>query len=204
MKNMTTRNPSPGRPREFDIEVALDHAIEVFRERGYQASSIAQISAATGLTTGSLYKAFEDKKDIFTQALLRYVDRRTAVLMDALRDVSGGLAKVETAVAFYAEASLAEEGQRGCMLVNAATECTAIGDQDLIVRVRKALSQVEALLSDLIREGQCDGSISGTVDRDASARLMMCLFQGIRVVGAAGLPELSVRPLVREVVDSLK
>jgi len=204
VQQRVARSTSPGRPREFDIEVLLDRAIEVFRERGYQATSISHLSQATGLTTGSLYKAFDDKKDIFFKALDRYVARRSATLSEVLSGVNGGFAKVERAVVFYAEASLAHPGSKGCLLVNAATECAAIGDELLLKRVQQALGQVERLLADLIDEGQADGSISPTVNRETSARLMMCLFQGIRVVDAAGLRELGVRPLVEAVVSGLR
>ncbi len=186
------------------MEIVLDKAIEVFRERGYKSTSISYLSEATGLTTGSLYKAFDDKRDIFFKALDRYVARRAAALSLVLSGVTGGLAKVECAVTFYAEASLATRGVQGCLLVNAATECAMIGDEILIKRVQQALGQVERLLADLIQEGQADGSISPTVSHETSARLMMCLFQGIRVVGAADLPGLGVRPLIEAVVASLR
>lgn len=186
------------------MEIVLDRAIEVFRERGYKSTSISHLSEATGLTTGSLYKAFDGKKDIFFKALDRYVARRSAALSEVLSDVTGGLAKVERAVAFYAEASLAPPGSQGCLLVNAATECAMIGDELLLKRVQQALGQVERLLAELIEEGQADGSISPAVRCEISARLMMCLFQGIRVVGAADLPGLGVRPLVEAVVAGLR
>ncbi|HWH81976.1 MAG TPA: TetR/AcrR family transcriptional regulator [Burkholderiaceae bacterium] len=186
------------------MDVVLDRAIGVFRERGYKSTSISHLSEATGLTTGSLYKAFDDKKDIFFRALDRYVARRSEALSEVLSGATGGLERVERAVVFYAEASLAAPGSQGCLLINAATECAAIGDELLLKRVQQALGQVERLLVDLIEEGQADGSISATVNRETSARLMMCLFQGLRVVGAAGLPDLGVRPLVETVVAGLR
>ena len=204
MQRRVAKFGSPGRPREFDMEAVLDKAIDVFRERGYHATSISQLSKATGLTTGSLYKAFSDKTDLFCTALDRYVARRADALSELLVNVKGGLEKVEMAVAFYADASLTGDGRRGCLLVNAATESAAIGDVNLLRRVQDALGQVERLLIELIREGQADGSISTRVNEETAARLMMCLFQGVSVVGAAGLPDLGVRSLVEAVVAGLK
>jgi len=64
-------NP-PGRPREFDMDSALDGAIRVFCERGYHATSVGDLTAAMRLATGSVYKAFRDKHAVFLAAFERY------------------------------------------------------------------------------------------------------------------------------------
>ena len=70
----------PGRPREFDTDAAIDSALLVFRERGYHATSIKELSDATGLTAGSLYKAFGSKNGLFLAAFDRYTRTRSAAL----------------------------------------------------------------------------------------------------------------------------
>jgi TetR/AcrR family transcriptional repressor of nem operon len=60
-----------GRPREFDMDDALDQAIRIFRERGYNATSIGDLTDAMGLASGSLYKAFKDKREMFLAAFDR-------------------------------------------------------------------------------------------------------------------------------------
>ena len=65
----------PGRPREFDLEEALDDAIEVFRARGYHGTSVQDLTEGTGLARGSLYKAFHDKRSLFLAALDHYTVR---------------------------------------------------------------------------------------------------------------------------------
>ncbi|RYE63688.1 MAG: TetR/AcrR family transcriptional regulator, partial [Rhizobiaceae bacterium] len=64
IETLTDTARTAGRPREFEIEAALDKAIVVFSEQGYHATSIADLKDAMGLTAGSLYKAFKDKKAI--------------------------------------------------------------------------------------------------------------------------------------------
>ena len=61
-----------GRPREFDVEAALDAALRVFSERGYHAASISELTEAMGLAAGSVYKAFGDKRGIFLATFDRY------------------------------------------------------------------------------------------------------------------------------------
>ena len=65
------------RPREFDETAALDAAIECFWRRGYEATSLRDLTAAMGLTAPSLYNAFGDKEELFALALERYLDRNT-------------------------------------------------------------------------------------------------------------------------------
>src|ERR1700761_1859071 len=62
-----------GRPREFDMDEALDRAIRVFCEQGYNATSIGDLIDAMGLASGSIYKAFHDKRAVFLAALDRHV-----------------------------------------------------------------------------------------------------------------------------------
>lgn len=92
------RGRSPGRPREFDMDQALDRAIAVFRERGYHAASIADLKAALGLTPGSLYKAFKDKRAIYLAAFGRYTILRAAALTERLAGQTTGRARLEAIV----------------------------------------------------------------------------------------------------------
>ncbi|MFC7740644.1 TetR/AcrR family transcriptional regulator [Nocardiopsis composta] len=64
-----------GRPRAFDRDAALAAAVRLFWERGYEAVSLSDLTAAMGIRTGSLYAAFGDKKKLFTEAVQAY--RRT-------------------------------------------------------------------------------------------------------------------------------
>ena len=79
----------PGRPREFDTDAAIDSALLVFRERGYHATSIKELSDATGLTAGSLYKAFGSKNGLFLAAFDRYTRTRSACASVPRRHAAG-------------------------------------------------------------------------------------------------------------------
>ncbi len=73
-----------GRPREFDIERALDRALEVFWRNGYESASIANLTEAMGINPPSLYAAFGNKEALFRRALDRYVQQRTGFWDEAL------------------------------------------------------------------------------------------------------------------------
>lgn len=181
----TRRARGPGRPREFDVEAALDKALSVFRERGYHATSLADLRAATKLTTGSLYKAFEDKRAIFLAAFERYTRRRNAALQERLDVERSGRDKLRAVLLFYAEASHGGDGRRGCLVASSATELATF-DADMAAQVKAALRRLELLLRTLIRLGQSDGSVAPDTDRDAAAGALLCVLQGFRVVGKTG------------------
>lgn len=169
------------------MEEALDKAIRVFRERGYNATSIGDLIAAMGLASGSIYKAFRDKRAVFLAAFERYTARRSEQLQRAADGAKNGREKLRDVLAFYVASAKGLEGRRGCLVVGSAVEL-AIVDPDIAARVRASLAKNEAFLAGLIREGQADGSIPAGIDADATARVMVCLTQGLRVVGKAGRP----------------
>jgi TetR/AcrR family transcriptional regulator, transcriptional repressor for nem operon len=172
----------PGRPREFDIEAALDGALLVFRERGYHAASLGDLGAAMRLTAGSIYKAFSDKRAIFLAAFARYLDVRDAALRPLLNAETNGLAKIRALFAFYVASSYGAEGRRGCLVVGSATNLATF-DPDVAAKVTAALQRIETRLRDLVRLGQSDGSIPAGIDADATALALLCCLQGFRVVG---------------------
>jgi TetR/AcrR family transcriptional repressor of nem operon len=172
----------PGRPREFDMDDALDKAVQVFCERGFHATSIADLMAAMGLTSGSIYKAFKDKRTVFIAALDRQMAQRAAALHAALDAAASGRDKVRAALALYAGVSYGVKGRIGCLVVGTAVELATF-DAEIAQRIVDAMHQREKLLADLLRLGQSDGSIPRGVAVKPTARFLLCLLQGLRVVG---------------------
>lgn len=188
---MTSPSPSPtasrgpGRPREFDMDTVLDGAVRVFRERGYHATSVGDLSEATGLTAGSLYKAFGDKRGVFLTAFAHYVEARNAGLRRLLDRQSSGYEKIRAVLHFYAQSSHGSEGRRGCLVVSSAT-ALATFDDDIAAQVEAAMRRSEDLLRQLLRQGQEDGSVAQDIDVTAMARVLLAVLQGFRLIGKSG------------------
>ncbi|CAL75764.1 putative Transcriptional regulatory protein, TetR family [Bradyrhizobium sp. ORS 278] len=170
------------------MDTALGKALVVFSERGYHAASLAELRAAMKLATGSLYKAFADKRAIFLATLDYYIARRDRQLRERLDAQASGRSKLEALLQFYAESASDSEGRRGCLVVTSATELATL-DAEAAAKVRAALRRVETLLRDLLRLGQADGSIRKELDPDAVAGALFCIIQGLRVVGKTGRPK---------------
>src|ERR671919_2716556 len=83
-----------GRPREFDVDVALDRALDVFWRNGYEGTSIAELTEAMGINPPSLYAAFGNKENLFRKALDRYAEQRTR-FWDEAREVETARGMVE-------------------------------------------------------------------------------------------------------------
>lgn len=193
---------SPGRPREFDMDEMLDKAVRVFRERGFHATSIGDLSAAVGLPTGSIYKAFKDKRAVFLAAFDRYVSVRNEQLRQRLAGGKTGYDKFRMALTFYAESAQSEEGVRGCMVVGTAAGIATF-DEEIATKVKTALERNESMLRELLRLGQSDGSIDTRINATAVAQFALCLLQGMRVVGKVGASKAQMISVVEQALKVL-
>lgn len=188
METITSQLPRhrhPGRPREFDMDGVLDKAIAIFSRLGYSATSITDLNRELGLTSGSIYKAFGDKRGLLLAALDRYLDRRAQRLDALLAAAKTGRERVAAVLRAYADDSHGEAGRTGCLVVGSLIEF-ASADAGLRDRMAKNLAAHEARLVRFVREGQQDGSVARHVEPETTARLLLCVLQGMRVVGKAG------------------
>jgi AcrR family transcriptional regulator len=174
-----------GRPREFDIERALDGAIRVFSRRGYHATSVGDLTEAMELAQGSLYKAFKDKKAVFIATMERYRILQTQRFEAAIAGYETGYERLKAGLMFYAERSHGAVGSEGCLVVGAAADLAAL-DDDIAVVVGRAVKARERIVARLVAEGQKDGSVSSKANPDDLARAMLCMMYGMRVVGKTG------------------
>lgn len=170
-----------GRPREFDETEVLVAAINCFWERGYDATSIRELTAKMGLTGASLYNAFGDKRSLYHRALHHYIETTFA---DRVQRLEGELPPLEAIHAFFSEIierSLDDKLRRGCMLVNSALEL-APHDPELRKIVTEVLEHIEAFFRRCVQSGQQDGTISTSHSAADLARLLFGVHVGLRVV----------------------
>lgn len=182
---------SLGRPREFDIDQILDKAAKLFGQRGFHGTSIVNISDATNLTCGSLYNAFKDKREIFLRALKHQSVKHRGQLKHAIASGQSGWEMLHQALLFYAAISSGEDGRDGCLITNAIVEVGAF-DAEIAEVALASMREREVLLQRLIETGINDGSIETAVDSAATAKFMLCLLQGVRVIGktSSGLDDM--------------
>jgi TetR/AcrR family transcriptional repressor of nem operon len=178
-----------GRPRLFDLDGAVTTALNVFWERGYGATTPAELLEAMGVGKGSFYNAFASKHALFEQALRRYGDERVAGLSRSL----AGSGPVSQRIKRYFERLAAPENEkalrRGCFAANTAAE---LGRHDPAARkiVRGTFERMESALEATLVDGQKSGELNAALDPKAVASLLLAAVIGVTVLakvdGSAG------------------
>jgi TetR/AcrR family transcriptional repressor of nem operon len=167
------------RPREFDIDEALDAAMGAFWGRGYEGTSLADLMHAMGLQKGSIYKAFGDKHALFLCALQRYLDKMYEAQRDTLAGARSPRAALRAWLDRLIEAAPAEGGScRGCLAVNTLVELGPHDEQSRAL-LEAHFERVRELLIEQIRQGQGRGEIRQDIDPGQCARLLMTMVAGL-------------------------
>lgn len=188
-------NPSgPGRPREFDLDDAARDAMDVFWDRGYEGASLPDLIAGTGLSRGSLYKAFGDKKALLLAALDRYMADGLKATADLLAQPGSAKAAIRASLLRYAALSSGAAGRRGCLVVAMATEMAA-HDPEIAERTGSMFRRLQQLYVGAIVRGQASGEIR-ECDEQALARFLVGQAQGMRVLGKTGASKAEMTALV--------
>ena len=154
--------------KQFDREEVLNRAMRVFWERGYEATSIQDLVAATGLKCGSLYATFVDKKQIFLTVLAHYADRVGHPILAELADPDPRQAIEWMFVAILHRTSDPTQPP-GCLITNTALECPGSGDE-INRTIATWMSHQESAVYQVLLRAQATGDLPQTQDCRALAR----------------------------------
>lgn len=173
------------RTKDFDPDTALDAALDLFWERGYEATSVQDLVDHLGIGRGSLYATFGSKHELYLKALDRYLRSRDPDPIALLGRPGPALPAVRTLVRTYAEEAARDARRRGCMIVNAAMERVP-GDPLVTRRVQASWRALERALAAALARARDQGELAADRDPAAIARYLLVVLQGLRVVGKAG------------------
>lgn len=177
--------------KSFDLDDAVDRAQNVFWAKGYEATSLTDLTTGMGINKGSLYNAFGSKKGLFTSALLKYDRDNRQKALTHLETIEDPFVAITTLFDGLIAESLADTEKKGCLLVNTALELPNHAE-DVREMVRSALGDFEKFFERLITAGQKRGSIPTNIKADETAKSLLTLVIGLRVLArgifdAAGL-----------------
>jgi AcrR family transcriptional regulator len=179
-----TAIPVRGRPREFCPDAALAGALGVFWAKGYEGASMAELTAAMGITKPSLYAAFGNKEQLFHKALDLYENEKLAYTREALLQPSAR-AVAERFMRGAIEAQTSSDNPKGCLGVIHTTACGSEAESIKFEVIKRRASSA-AMLLDRFRQAQRDGDLRGDVEPEALAQYLYTILQGMAVQAGAG------------------
>src|SRR5258707_5849676 len=174
-----------GRPRCLDREAALDAAMKAFWERGYEGTSIADLTEVMGLNPSSIYAAFGDKKALFQLAAKRYAEGPAQYQAKALRELT--LRGVIIALFQNTVEFLNESGHpSGCMTLTGAMACSVEADsaREFMAEIRR---RNEAALRVRLQQARKSGELAADVNIDDYALYLSTILGGLAIQAANGI-----------------
>ena len=187
-----------GRPREFDRDEVLERAMQVFWERGYEATPISELVAELGIGRQSLYGAFGDKRQLFEEALQRYGECELAPRVAILKRPGSGLANVRDLLHHLLEKGIANDF-KGCLVGHTAAEF-GLRDPELAEKLSKNFCRMEEAIAEALTRAREAGELSIEKSPRKLARLIVTTVQGLALWG----PVHKSPAYMRDVIESLE
>jgi TetR/AcrR family transcriptional repressor of nem operon len=169
------------RPKEFDTDVALDQAMDLFWSKGFEATSMSALVEHLGLARQSVYDTFGDKHDIYMAALRRYCEQRLAWMLPLFRSERPVRAVLHEYLEKTIEWALQSEQMRGCMLINAAVGLSS-DDEEARKLVADTWKTGGREMVAMLRRAQERGEIGAHQNPSALARFFASVMMGILVL----------------------
>lgn len=169
------------RLKEFDVDVAIDEAVELFWRHGYERTSLTDLLDHLQIGRASFYNAFGDKHALFMLALRRYFEITDEVLIiQNLKNNPPSFASIEAIFQQLSDVLATDCQHRGCLIVNAAIDL-APNDKEVAAFIEDYAQRCENALYDALRHAHAANEIRQDLDLRAAARFLMATIQGMRV-----------------------
>jgi AcrR family transcriptional regulator len=192
-----------GRPRSYEPDAALTLAMEAFWKSGYAATTLDDLSAATGMNRPSLYAAFGDKQDIYAKAYRKYRAR----VRDEFLPILAAQAPVRVVLRRIFEASRdlylsGPDGPRGCLtVVTAASE--AVAGPEIRKLVVEAIAALDQTFAALFSKAIARGELAASSDAAALAKIATATIHALAIRARVGAPRSELQELIDAAVSMI-
>lgn len=174
-----------GRPRSFDRAAALRRAMEVFWAKGYDGTSLADLTAAMGINPPSIYAAFGSKEGLFREAVELYSASEGDNIWTGMTDAPTARAAIESMLRASAESFSRPGKPRGCLIVLGALNADASNEAVCSALREQRAGNVRQLRQRLER-GVADGELPNTIDTRAIATFYASVQHGMSILARDG------------------
>ncbi|HEX9212070.1 MAG TPA: TetR/AcrR family transcriptional regulator [Bradyrhizobium sp.] len=190
-----------GRPRAYEPNVALGKALDLFRTQGFAATSLDDLSEATGMNRPSLYGAFGDKRELYIKSYQRYREEARASMLEIFREDMPLRQRLERIFASALNIYLSgETGPRGCFtVVTAASE--AVSDPDIRAMVLDGLSELDKAFASCFRRAKEKGELPGGADPVVLAQLASATVHSIAIRSRVRVSRKDLEAIVKGAID---
>jgi TetR/AcrR family transcriptional regulator, copper-responsive repressor len=190
-----------GRPRAYEPDVALGKALDLFRRGGFAATSLDDLSAATGMNRPSLYGAFGDKRELYIKSYQRYRDDARAAMIDIFRGEAPLRERLQRIYAIALDIYLSGElGPRGCFTVmTAASE--AVADPEIRAMALEGFVELDKAFATCFRLAKEKGELTNGADATVLAHLASATIHTIAIRARARVPRKELEAIVNGAID---
>lgn len=190
-----------GRPRAYEPEIALGKALDLFRKQGFAATSLDDLSEATGMNRPSLYGAFGDKRELYIKSYQRYREDARASMVEIFRQEMPVRQRLERIFASALNIYLSgDTGPRGCFtVVTAASE--AVGDPEIRAMVIDGLSELDKAFANCFRRAKEKGELPESADPAVLAQLASATVHSIAIRSRARVPRRDLEAIVKGAIE---
>ena len=183
------------RPKSFNQSEVLDKALNLFWEQGYNATSVQDLVDHLGINRASIYDTWGDKRGLYLETLKAYRKKGAANFLERLRSNQSSKAIIRNFLKDVTAEAIEDTCNKGCFLSYSASEL-ANSDQNVFELFSDNNANMEAVLTELVKEGQNNGSITNTDAPEALARFILNTAMGLRIMSKGRKSEKSLEEVV--------
>lgn len=174
-----------GRPKCFNAQQALEKAMLMFWQYGYEATSISDLTKALGITAPSLYSTFGDKADLFEKCLDFYIEHEACAIDQIFMQAKTSKIAIELYFRENLNRLVQANKPKGCMLVVATMNCSD-SNQSIQKQLLLKRNQSKEKIYARLKQGQIQGEIPETVDLKVMTDFYVTLLQGMTIQARDG------------------